>query len=338
MLTWVMSPIGVPSSYRKMNGGAVNTFKFVNREERVNFIKLHFISMQGVEGMNWEKVQEISGKDPDYLRRDLWESIERGEYPEWEFAVQVMDPDTEMDHEFDPLDPTKIWPTSRFPMIKLGKLTLNRNPDNFFAEVEQAAFHPGHLVPGFDFSDDPILQGRLFSYLDTQLLRIGPNFSELPINRPIAPVNNNQQDGKSRINIRKGVTNYHPNTRSGGCPFSGLDTGTASAFKTYSKIVAGNKTLRRPEKFADHFSQATSRWNMLNEWEREHMVDAFSYELGGVGETHIIRNVINNILVNIHPDLARRVEQSLVKRFGEDGITLQIDTSGRLPGVTHHHI
>lgn len=340
MLMWLLSPIGVPSSYRKMDGAGVNTFKAINRDNHVRLIKLHLKSLQGLEGMQWKKVQEISGKDPDYLRRDLWEAIDRGGYPEWELAIQTMEIEDELKHVFDPLDPTKIWPESQFPMIRLGKLILNRNPDNFFAEVEQVAFHPGHLVPGFDFSDDPILQGRLFSYLDTQLLRVGPNFHEIPINRALAPVNNNQQDGKARINIRKGVTNYHPNTRSRGCPYSMIDLNNPNGFETFSAPKMGYKVRQRSDKFNDHFSQATTRWLSLPNWEQDHIVESFLYELGGVGESQIIRSVIDNILVNIHPDLARRVESSLVKRFNENGhrINETDDSEGRLPGITHHHI
>lgn len=342
MLMWILSPIGVPSSYRKMDGAAVNTFKAISKDEKVRLIKFHLKSLQGLEGMEWKKVQEISGKDPDFLRRDLWEAIDRNHFPQWEFAVQIMDIADELKFDFDPLDPTKIWPETLFPMIPLGKLILNRNPDNFFAEIEQVAFHPGHLIPGFDFSDDPILQGRLFSYLDTQLLRIGPNFHEIPINRPIAPVNNNQQDGKSRINIRKGVTNYHPNTRSGGCPFSAMNSADNNYFQTISSLTSGFKLRQRSEKFSDHFSQATLRWASLQKWEQDHIVDALLYELGGVGEAHIIKNVITNILTKIHPDLAYLVESRLIKRFDENGhriiINQEYELEGRLPGITHHHV
>lgn len=338
MLMWVMSPIAVPSSYRKMNGSGVNTFKFVNDLDETKLIKLHFISSQGLESLEWKTVQKISGIDPDNLRRDLWESIEKGEYPEWEFAVQIMDPETEMDHDFDPLDPTKIWPVSQFPMIKLGKLTLNKNPDNFFCEVEQVAFHPGHIVPGIDLSDDPILQGRLFSYLDTQLSRIGVNFSELPINRPIVNVNNNQQDGKLRHRINRSITNYHPNTRSGGCPFAAIDVNSNKGLSTFSRLSCGFKTLKRPDKFNEHFRQATDRWNNLKEWEKEHVVDAFSYELGGVAETQIIINVLKNIIYNISTELEERVRRKIVKRFNEDGTRVNIDKTGRLSKITYHQI
>lgn len=331
-LTWVMSPIGVPSSYRKMNGASVNTFKFVS-DNKISLIKLHFISLQGLEGMEWSKVQETSGKDPDRLRRDLWEAINNGNYPEWELAVQIMDIETELDHNFDPLDPTKIWPVSEFPMIKLGKFTLNKNPDNFFGEVEQVAFCPANLVPGIDLSDDPILHGRLFSYLDTQISRLGVNFVEIPINRPHVEVINNQQNGKGRMRYKKGPVNYSPNTIAGGCPFA-----SPSGWTTYSKPICGLKSLERPLKFGDHFSQASERWMNVSDLEREHIIDAFAFELSGVARKYIVNNVINNLLVNICPGLADEVKNRIKPRLKEDGTRIKEDLSGRIGNITHHHV
>ncbi len=338
MLMWVLSPIAVPSSYRKMDGAGVNTFKLISNTGAVRFVKFHWKSLQGLESLKWEKVQEISGKDPDLLRRDLWEAIDKGDFPEWELAIQIMELEDEFKFSFDPLDPTKIWPESQFPPKILGKLTLNRNPSNFFSEVEQVAFHVGHLVPGIDFSDDPILQGRLFSYLDTQISRLGVNFSEIPINRPLASVNNNQHGGKMRMNIRKGVANYHPNTRSGGCPFAGGDVGSAEGFRTFSTKLSGFKVRARADKFDDHFSQATDRWLCVAEWEREHIIKSLLYELGGVGEDHIIENFVNNILVKIHPDLANRFICKFEKRFDIYGHRIKEDLGGRLQNPTQHHM
>lgn len=335
MLMWAMSDIAVPSSYRKMNGSSVNTFKFVNKDGKVNLIKLHFISLLGLEGLEWEKVQELSGKDPDGLRRDLWEAIDRGNYPEWEFCVQLMDPEIENNLPFDPLDATKIWPESLFPLIKLGRLTLNKNVDNFFAETEQVAFCPSHVVRGIDLSDDPLLQGRLFSYLDTQLSRIGPNFHQIPVNRPKIFVNNYQQDGFMRMDNIKGQVNYYPNTRGGGCPVLAKDSKYNKGWITFSKKISGRKIQMINPKFNDHFSQATARWNNVNDNERNHIVNAFAFELNGVSEQYIVNNVINNILYKISPDLANRVENKIKPRFSESGHKLDVDETGRVNEITY---
>ncbi|MGZ8543487.1 MAG: catalase, partial [Kaistella sp.] len=199
MIMWLMSDRAIPRSHRMMEGFGVNTFRFINADGAASFVKFHWKPLLGVHSLAWEEAQQLAGKDADFHRRDLWEAIEAGDFPEWELGVQIIDAADEFKFDLDILDATKLIPEEVVPVKPIGKLTLNRNPDNFFAETEQVAFHPGHLVPGIDFSNDPLLQGRLFSYLDTQLIRLGgPNFHELPINRPICPFHNNQRDGYSR--------------------------------------------------------------------------------------------------------------------------------------------
>src|SRR5215204_1660927 len=202
MLCWVMSDRAIPRSYRMMDGFGVHTFRFVNAAGVSRFVKFHWKPLLGVHSLVWDEAQQLAGKDPDYHRRDLWEAIQQGDYPEYEFGVQILEEADEFRFPFDVLDATKIWPEELVPVRRIGKMTLNRNPENFFAETEQVAFHTGHLVPGIDVTNDPLLQGRMFSYLDTQLLRLGgPNFAEIPINKSVAPVRNYQRDGFHRAQI-----------------------------------------------------------------------------------------------------------------------------------------
>ena len=219
MVIWAMSDRAIPKSLRTMQGFGVHTFRMINAEGRSSFVKFHWHPTAGTCSLVWDEAQKLAGKDTDYHRRDLWESIEMGDYPEWELGVQIVAEEDEHKFDFDLLDPTKIIPEELVPVTPLGKMVLNRNPDNFFAEVEQVAFCPGHIVPGIDFSNDPLLQGRLFSYTDTQISRLGgPNFHELPINRAITPVHNGQRDGMHRTTIDKGRTSYEPNSIDGGRP------------------------------------------------------------------------------------------------------------------------
>ncbi len=205
MVMWHMSDRAIPRSFRMMEGFGVHTFRFVNEEGKACFVKFHWKPKLGVHSLVWDEAQKIAGKDPDFHRRDLYEAIEMGNYPEWELGVQMIQEEDEFAFDFDILDPTKIWPEEEIPVKIIGKMTLNRNVDNVFAETEQVAFHPGNVVPGIDFTNDPLLQGRLFSYTDTQLIRLGgPNFHELPINRPVCPFHNNQRDGYGRQTINVG--------------------------------------------------------------------------------------------------------------------------------------
>lgn len=259
--------------------------------------------------MVWDEAQKISGKDPDFHRRDLWESIENGDYPEWEFGMQIVEEEDEHSFDFDLLDPTKLIPEELVPVKRTGKLTLNRNPDNFFAETEQVAFHPGHLVPGIDFSNDPLLQGRLFSYTDTQLIRLGgPNFHEIPINRPVAPVHNNQRDGHMRQAINSSKASYEPNTLGGGCPMQAK--GIAGGFVSYAENIEGPKVRARSEKFFDHFSQAALFFNSQSEPEKAHLVKALRFELGKV-EVDAIRERMVGMLARVDKTLAAGVAEGL---------------------------
>lgn len=309
MIMWVMSDRAIPRSFRMMEGFGVHTFRFVNAEGVSRFVKFHWKPLLGMHSVVWDEAQKISGKDPDFHRRDLYEAIEGGDYPEYELGVQIVEEKDEHSFDFDLLDPTKIIPENIVPVQTIGRLVLNRNPENFFAETEQVAFHPGHIVPGIDFTNDPLLQGRLFSYTDTQLIRLGgPNFHEIPINRSIAPVHNNQRDGYMRQTINKSRAPYDPNTLGGGCPFqAGADMG---GFVTYPERISGPKVRERGEKFFDHFSQARLFYNSQTEIEKDHIVSAFRFELGKV-EVSDIRERMVTILNQIDRSLAERVANGL---------------------------
>jgi catalase len=308
-IMWVMSDRGIPRSFRMMEGFGVNTFRFVNAQGTSRFVKFHWKPLLGVHSLVWDEAVKLGGVDPDFHRGDLWQAIEEGHYPEYEFGVQMIDEADELSFPFDPLDATKIWPEALVPVRRIGKMTLNRNPDNFFAETEQAAFHVGHVVPGIDFSNDPLFQGRLFSYLDTQLIRLGgPNFAELPINRPIAPVHNNQRDGYMRHTINTGRTSYQPNSLGGGCPFQpGIANG---GFASYPERMDGQKVRERSESFADHFSQARLFWNSQTAPEQEHLVLALRFELGKVKAIHVRERVVD-VLTNVDRGLAARVAEGI---------------------------
>jgi catalase len=310
MLMWVLSDRALPRSYAMMEGFGVHTFRFVNAQGKARFVKFHWKPLAGMHSLVWDEAQKLAGKDPDFNRRDLWEAIERGDFPEFELGVQIVEEEDEFKFDFDLLDPTKIIPEEEVPVRRIGKMVLNRNPDNFFAETEQVAFHPGHVVPGIDFTNDPLLQGRLFSYLDTQLIRLGgPNFAELPINRPLAPVHNNQRDGYGRQTINVGRTNYFPNSRGGGCPMTA--SGDLGGYVHYAEKVEGRKVRERSESFRDHFSQATLFWNSMTDVEKEHIVEAAQFELGKVESVEIRKRVVYDLFNNVDHDFARRVAEGL---------------------------
>jgi catalase len=309
MIMWVMSDRAIPRSFRMMEGFGVHTFRFINEKEKARFVKFHWKPLLGVHSVVWDEAQKISGKDPDFHRRDLWEAIENGDFPEWEFGVQIVEEKDEHSFDFDLLDPTKIIPEEVVPVRRIGKLTLNRNPDNFFAETEQVAFHVGNVVPGIDFTNDPLMQGRLFSYTDTQLIRLGgPNFHEIPINRPVAPVHNNQRDGFMRQTVNRGQTSYEPNTLRGGCPFqAGVDMG---GFTSYAERIDAQKIRARSASFFDHFSQATLFFNSQSEPEKGHIIRALRFELGKL-ETPAIRERILGLLAQVDNGLANSVAEGL---------------------------
>jgi catalase len=309
MIMWVLSDRALPRSYRMMEGFGVNTFRFVNAEGKGRFIKFHWRPLLGIHSLVWDETQKIAGKDPDFNRRDLWEAIEMGDYPEYEFGVQILEEEDEFKFDFDILDPTKIWPEEDVPIKWIGKMTLNRNPDNFFAETEQVAFCPANVVPGIDFSNDPLLQGRLFSYLDTQLIRLGgPNFQEIPINRPLAPVANNQREGYHRTTINKGKTSYFPNTVGENLPRPA--SAEEGGYVHYMEKVEGKKIRARSEKFKDFYSQAKLFWNSMSEPEKKHIIDAFHFEIGKV-EDKSIRKAIVDMFNNVDGDLAIEIAKGV---------------------------
>ncbi|MFJ2506677.1 catalase [Arthrobacter citreus] len=308
---WNMSDRGIPRSYRTMEGFGVHTFRVVNAKGETSLVKFHWKPRLGVHSLVWEEAQIINGMDPDFHRRDLADAIEAGAYPEWDLGVQVF-PDTEeeMFEGIDLLDPTKIVPEELAPVQIIGTMTLNRNVTNFFAETEQVAFHPGHLVPGIDVTNDPLLQGRLFSYIDTQLTRLGgPNFAQIPINRPHAPVNDMLRDGFHQDAVHSGTAPYQPNSLDGGCPFlAGADMG---AFIDVPAPVAKSRKVREnPATFDDHYSQPRQFFRSLTPVEQDHVIQAYTFELGKCYEENIkVRQL--QALANIDERLCAEVAAGL---------------------------
>jgi catalase len=307
MLMWVMSDRAIPRSYRMMQGFGVHTFRLVNAAGESVFCKFHWTPVAGTHSLVWDEAAKLGGADPDYHRRDLWEAIEGGNFPEWELAVQIFS-DVQADgFSFDVLDPTKIVPEELVPLRPVGRMVLNRNPDNFFAETEQVAFCTAHIIPGIDFSNDPLLQGRIHSYVDTQITRLGgPNFHEIPINAPIAQAHNNQRDGMHRQAIHRGRVNYEPNSLGGGCPFQAGKAG----FVSFPQPVTEDKVRGKPEKFADHYSQATLFWKSQTPVEQAHIVGAYRFELTRV-QTPAVRERVLSVLANVDAELAQRVADGL---------------------------
>lgn len=309
MIMWTMSDRALPRSYRMMEGFGVHTFRFVNASGVSSFVKFHWKPLLGVHSVAWDEAQNISGKDPDFHRRDLWDAIEAGAFPEWELGVQVVPEEDEFKFEFDLLDPTKLIPEELVPVQRIGKMTLNRNPENFFSETEQVAFHVGHVVPGIDFTNDPLMQGRLFSYTDTQLIRLGgPNFHEIPINRPVIPVHNNQRDGYMRQTINRGKTSYGPNAIAANDPRQAkADEG---GFISYNERIDAKKIRARSRSFFDHFSQARLFFNSQSDPEKNHLIDALSFELGKVKAVEIRERMLA-LLAQIDKGLAAEVAYAL---------------------------
>jgi catalase len=309
MIFWLMSDRAIPRSYRMMEGFGVHTFRLVDHKGKSRFVKFHWKPLLGLHAVLWDEAQKISGKDPDFHRRDLWEAIESGMFPQYELGMQVIEEQDEDAFDFDLLDSTKIVPEELVPVRRVGVMTLNRNPDNFFAETEQVAFHMGNLVPGIDVTDDPLLQARLFSYLDTQLLRLGgPNFHEIPINRPLRPVTNNQRDGFMQQCIYSGRVSYEPNSLARNQPAQvpAADGG----YYSVAAHVEGRKVRARSESFNDHFSQARLFLASQTEHERRHIIDAFRFELGRV-DTVAIRERMVGLLAHVDAELASHVAEGL---------------------------
>ncbi len=317
-IMWVLSDRALPRSYSMMEGFGVHTFKLINSSGEAHFVKFHWKPLAGVYSVTWDETQKIAGADPDFNRRDLWESIEMGNYPEYEFGVQIINESEEFDFAFDLLDATKLWPEELVPVKKIGKMVLNRNPDNFFAETEQVAFHPGNLVPGIDVTNDPLLQARLFSYLDTQLIRLGgPNFTEIPINRPHVDVSNNQRDGHMRQTVNKGRVSYSPNSLGDGKPMT--TPKSEGGYVHYNEKVEGAKIRERSISFKDHFSQATMFYNSQTPTDKKHILEAFEFELGKV-EAMAIRERMVELIANVDIDLAKEVAKRINVEYTSIGI------------------
>ncbi len=306
-LLWAMSDRGIPRSYRMMQGFGVHTFRFVNEAGEATLVKFHWTPMLGTHSLVWDEAVKISGCDPDFHRRDLWDAIEAGDYPEWELGVQMFSEADAEKFSFDVLDATKIIPEELVPVTPIGRMVLHRNPDNFFAETEQVAFCTAHVIPGIDFTNDPLLAGRIHSYVDTQISRLGgPNFHELPINAPLAPVHNNQRDGMHRQAINRGRVAYEPNSLGGGCPFQTGQMG----FVPFPEPVHADELRGKPEKFAEHYNQATLFFESQTPVEQAHIIDAFRFELSKV-TVPAIRERTVAMLRNVSEGLAAGVAAGL---------------------------
>jgi catalase len=307
MQMWAMSDRAIPRSYRMMQGFGVHTFRMVNERGDSVFVKFHWSPVAGTHSLDWDEAVKLCGADPDFHRRDLWEAIEAGAFPEWELGLQIFTEEEAEKFSFDVLDATKIVPEELVPVRPVGRMVLNRNPDNFFAETEQVAFCTAHIVPGLDFSNDPLLAGRIHSYVDTQISRLGgPNFHEIPINSPIAQVHNNQRDGMHRQALHRGRVAYEPNSLGGGCPFQA----GAQGFTSFPQPIDDDKVRGKPEKFADHYTQAALFYNSQSAVEKAHIVRAFRFELTKV-QVGAIRERVVSQLVNVDADLAKQVADGL---------------------------
>ncbi|KAG8220044.1 catalase-like domain-containing protein [Butyriboletus roseoflavus] len=302
MIMWVMSDRGIPRSFRMMQGFGVNTYTLLNDKGDRHFVKFHFIPELGVHSLLWDEALKISGQDPDFHRKDLNEAIDNGAYPRWKFAIQTISEDREHDFDFDILDATKVWPEELVPLEEIGELVLNRVVDEFFTETEQVAFCTSHVVPGIGFSDDPLLQGRNFSYFDTQITRLGINFQELPINRPVCPILNHNRDGKARHRIVTSSINYWPNRKNIGQPVPAAEGG----YIEYAQRIEGIKQRARGEKFKEHFNHAQLFFNSLASYEKIHLANAISFELSHCDDSVVYRSYIN-VLNNIDLELAKSV-------------------------------
>jgi catalase len=307
MVMWIMSDRTIPRSLRMIEGFGIHSFRLINEAGESTFVKFHWRPKLGLQSTIWDETVKISGADPDFHRRDMFDAISAGDYPEWEFAVQLFTQEEADKFPFDHLDATKLIPEELVPLRVIGRMVLDRWPDNFFAETEQVAYCPANIVPGIDFSNDPLLQGRLFSYLDTQLSRLGsPNFNQIPINAPKCPFGNHQRDGHMQMQQHVGRVSYEPNSLSGDSPRETPSKG----FRSFAASESGDKGRIRAESFADHYSQARQFYISQTEYEQAHMVSAFVFELSKVDHMHVREAIVAHLL-NIDDDLAKRVADGL---------------------------
>jgi catalase len=312
MLMWIMSDRAIPRSLRMMQGFGVHTFRLINEAGTSVFCKFHWKPMLGTHSLVWDEAVKISGADADFHRRDLWEAIESGHYPEWELGLQIFTEEQAESFSFDVLDATKLIPEELIPVTPVGRMVLNRNPDNFFAETEQVAFCTAHVVPGIDFSNDPLLHGRIHSYVDTQITRLGgANFHELPINAPLTAVHNNQRDGIHRQAIARGRVAYEPNSLGGGCPFQA----GAKGFISFAPSISADNTpvdkvRGKPEKFAEHYNQASLFFDSQTPGEKSHIIASFRFELSKLTVPAIRVRMVSS-LRNVSEGLAAAVAEGL---------------------------
>lgn len=320
---WAMSDRGIPRSLRMMEGFGIHTYRMVNKDGKSCFVRFHWKPTYGTSSLIWDEAQLITGRDPDFHRKDLWQAIEAGDYPEWELGLQIIPEEDADAFDFDILDSTKLIPEELVPVQIVGKMTLNRNPDNFFAETEQVAFCPANIVPGIEFSDDPLLQGRVFSYVDTQRHRLGgPNFSELPINRPLCPVRNHQRDGMHRLQIDPGA-NYEPNSISGNWPREVPESAAGGGFTTYPEQVEGKKMRQRSESFGEYFAHPRLFWLSQTKPEQLHIINGFSFELGKVMRPYIRERVVD-LLTRIDTELASGVAENLGIKLSKEQLSREM--------------
>ncbi len=328
MLMWVMSDRAIPRSYAMMEGFGVHTYRLINAKGESNFVKFHWKPLLGVHSLVWDEAVKLAGQDPDFHRRNMFESIRLGNFFEWELGIQVLPQADEMKFDFDVLDATKIWPEDLIPVQRVGKMTLDRNPDNYFAETEQVAFMVTNIVPGVDFSNDPLLQGRTFSYQDTQLSRLGStNFHELPINRPRCPFSNNQRDGHMRTTINKGRVSYAPASLDG---HKIEEVGPKPGFASFPEVVNGPKLRERSPSFEDHYGQARLFWNSMTPPEKEHIAKALQFELSKV-ETKEVRQRMIGHLVQINEVLAAQVSRAIGEKVPTSHATTNPKATGDVP-------
>lgn len=320
MLMWAMSDRAIPRSYRMMEGFGVHTFRMINAKGQAKFVKFHWRPVVGSASLVWDEAVKLAGADYDFHRRDLWEAIDSGNFPEFELGLQVFDEKFANSFDFDVLDATKFIPEEKVPVQMVGRMVLDRNPDNFFAETEQVAFHPGHIVPGIDFTNDPLLQGRLHSYLDTQLSRLGgPNFHEIPINRPVCPFRNLQRDGHMQMEVPKGQVNYEPNSIAPDSPRECHSTGFASHVAPFPDEPA-LRVRERSESFGDHYSQARQFFHSMTAPEQRHIVGAFAFELGKVTRPAIRARMLGHLRI-----IDTALEAGVAEALGMQGEAIRIE-------------